>query len=531
MAFSPNFHLQTINQSFLKSIVYACLSVIAAFALTKIIQFATPSYLNSRNIYNISIVFILACMFVAGRYGFLAGLIASIISFLMVNYFYIAPYDTFKVTSITEKINLALFLGFTMLAAAYNSYQRARLNLLNIREKHVSDLYALTVKATESTTQTGTLETLESEVTNLLDCPATIHLPNHSPKRNFGTNSDVDLDQLPYPKNISESDKVLFDKCWQMLKPTGNLYRLKTTSEWRFQPLHTPMGKVGVMAIYLNKKFIVTPDWNKLIEGIAVQAASIIQRIALNKEMQEVRISEEREKLRSMLLSSVSHDLKTPLASIIGSLSVYHSMFDRLSDDKKMTLTHNALDEAQRLDSFISNILDITRLESGAIEFKPEYFNVKHMVQRVIKRMQQRLQHHQIDVEVLDNIDIKADKTLTEQILQNLLDNAAKYTNAAEQIKITICEKDNAAHIDIQDSGKGIPDEMHTAIFDKYTRLKREDSQVAGTGLGLAIAKTIMEKQEGSINVQNALHNGKPVGAIFSLCFPTYKLSSEKVAA
>src|SRR5690606_5899594 len=139
---------------------------------------------------------------------------------------------------------------------------------------------------------------------------------------------------------------------------------------WRFEPMFAPSGVIGIVGVKVPLLLTIDSSFGRLLSAVADQCAAIIQRIALTKKMEEAKISEEKEKLRSLLLSAVSHDLKTPLASIIGSLSVYHSMFDKLSDEHKMTLTTTALDEAQRLDSFISNILDMTRLESGHVKFK-----------------------------------------------------------------------------------------------------------------------------------------------------------------
>ncbi len=491
---------------------YAIAAVLVACLFSFTIKFFsvetfTSSDITRNTVHNISLAFLIACMFAAGRFGFVAGFIAAIFSFFIINYYFFAPYNSFLIESMAVKINLALFLMFTMLVAAYTSFQRTRLNILNIREKQVSDLYQMTTEATNAETRNETFEILESSISTILKGKATIHVPD-----------PLTLRGMPKPDNLGKENEHLFDECWEKLEATGRLYRLAYISEWRFEPLFTPIGKVGVLAIQFDEELIITPDWNRLIKGIAAQTATILQRIELKNQMHETRIREEREKLRSLLLSSVSHDLKTPLASIIGSLSVYHSMFDRLNEEKRDILTRTALQEAQRLDSFISNILDMTRLESGAVKFRPEWFNVEYAINNVLNRMNERLNQHIVE-KYLTPIEVYADKTLFEQIIQNLLDNAVKYTKKGSLIRICADLEKNEAVIKIYDNGKGIPEDQYEAIFDKYSRLKREDSQEAGTGLGLAIAKIVMERQEGRIAV-----NGNPDGgAVFSLYFPKAK--------
>ncbi len=220
-----------------------------------------------------------------------------------------------------------------------------------------------------------------------------------------------------------------------------------------------------------------------------------------------------------MLLSSVSHDLKTPLASIIGSLSVYHGMFDSLPDKQKRELTETALDEAQRLDSFITNILDMTRIESGHVQFKSEWVDVHPVLRRVVRRLQQRLRNHNMVLPDADAAEVRTDPILLEQILQNLIDNAAKYTPEGSDITVAYSNDGDDYRIHIRDNGPGIPEEKLESIFDKYARLQQTDSKVAGTGLGLAIVKAIMEEQGGQISVRN--QDGG--GAEFTLHFPEYR--------
>lgn len=186
---------------------------------------------------------------------------------------------------------------------------------------------------------------------------------------------------------------------------------------------------IGVLAVRPRSRPVLEVWLSRLLAGIADQTALIMEHFELTRTMEATRNSRRTRELRSMLLSSASHDLKTPLAGIIGSLSVHRSLGTKVPPEKRAELLDDALEEAQRLDSFITNILDITRLESGKVEFRPDWFEMQGVILHVIKRMNHRLKGRKITVMPGgENLEVYMDGMLGEQILQNLIDNACKYT-------------------------------------------------------------------------------------------------------
>ncbi|MDX2027215.1 MAG: ATP-binding protein [Alphaproteobacteria bacterium] len=226
----------------------------------------------------------------------------------------------------------------------------------------------------------------------------------------------------------------------------------------------------------------------------------------------------ERERLHRQMLSAVSHDLKTPLASIIGSLEVYKRMKDKLSADKRTALIGVALQEAYRLDNFIVNILDMARLENGMVKINREDVEIGAMLRNCLTRMEGRLQGSSINMESVSGvIQITTDVVLLSRAVCLVLDNAVKYGGTPPAIRVEFGKNSGeTAYIKVFDNGRGIPGEQMEKIFCKYTRLAREDQQNAGTGLGLAIAQTIMGMLDGGI----AASNGPANGAVFTLHFP-----------
>lgn len=225
----------------------------------------------------------------------------------------------------------------------------------------------------------------------------------------------------------------------------------------------------------------------------------------------------EREQMHRLMLSSVSHDLKTPLASIIGSLEIYERMKEKLSEKDQQTLLETALQEAYRLDNFITNILDMAKLESGMVKMQPKPCDIGGLLSDCLIRLGDRLRGSDIKIDgPIEKLEISTDATLLSRAVCLLLDNAVKYGGASPTIQVSYGCKDSNCFIRVEDSGKGIPESHLEMIFSKYTRLAKQDHQNAGTGLGLAICRQIMRLLGGTVIASNKVSGG----AMFELDFP-----------
>ena len=232
----------------------------------------------------------------------------------------------------------------------------------------------------------------------------------------------------------------------------------------------------------------------------------------------------ERERLHRTMLSSVSHDLKTPLASIIGALEVFDRMKDKLSSEKQSTLINVALQEAHRLDSFITNMLDMARLENKMVKIKFEKSEVGSLIRDCLGRIENRLKGSTITIKPSPLTEVETDNVLLARAISLVLDNAIKYGGAPLSVEIEYGQdKKNFAFISIRDNGPGIDEVNMEKIFSKYTRFAREDQQNAGTGLGLAINRAIMNVLGGEILVSNHPDGG----AIFTIRIPASKVQAE----
>jgi two-component system sensor histidine kinase KdpD len=222
--------------------------------------------------------------------------------------------------------------------------------------------------------------------------------------------------------------------------------------------------------------------------------------------------------LRSALLTSISHDLKTPLAAVLGAAETFRDLSSRLSDAEKADLLATIIDESERLNRFIANLLDMTKLESGAIAPNLAPHDVREVIGSALRRAGKILARHHVELELSGDLPLlELDPVLFEQVLFNLLDNAAKYAPAGSTIRVQGWPDADDVTLRILDEGGGIPSEELEHIFDKFYRVQKGDQVRAGTGLGLAISRGFVEAMKGRIVAANRTDRS---GAIFTIRMP-----------
>ncbi|RYE59891.1 MAG: two-component sensor histidine kinase, partial [Oxalobacteraceae bacterium] len=305
---------------------------------------------------------------------------------------------------------------------------------------------------------------------------------------------------------------------WQNDRPAGRGSDTLPGSRRLFVPMRTGRGVIGVIGVDNDKAGpLFSPDDRRLLDALIDQSALAIERVFLVEDMDKVKRVAETDRLRSALLTSISHDLKTPLAAILGSATTMRGLSRQLSDDEKSELLTTVIDESERLNRFIANLLDMTRLEAGAIAPNAGFYDPREIVDTALRRAAKILSHHTIEIDLVDNLPmIKVDPVLLEQALFNLLDNAAKYAPAGTAIQIKGELDGSNVVLSISDEGDGIPSAELIAIFDKFHRAQKGDRVRPGTGLGLAIARGFIEAMNGSIAARNR-HDRS--GAIFTIKF------------
>lgn len=288
-----------------------------------------------------------------------------------------------------------------------------------------------------------------------------------------------------------------------------------------FHPIVKGKRKIGILIAKVDKG----NGFHYLMRILPDQISNTINNFENSIKLDEAQLREEREKLRSLILSSISHDLKTPLSSIIGGLNIFTNLSkqNKLDEESSKVLIATAVEEAERLKGFISDVLEMTRIESGAIKLQKQFLDSASLIERTVKRFESKLQDYHLEISLNHKIKINCDPTCCEQIIQNLLENTIKFS--PKNTKITIWDEVINDHyfISIQDEGGGINPEKLSMIFNKFERFSLED-KILGSGLGLSIVKALMDANNATITAKNS-ESGK--GAIFILEFRDFKNDAE----
>lgn len=280
-----------------------------------------------------------------------------------------------------------------------------------------------------------------------------------------------------------------------------------TTSTWTWIPLHLRQTLLGVVGLDMNEPFDNLPSWENvnLFRAFGDIISTSLRRLQLREASDEAAQEAERESLRSALLSAVSHDLKTPLVSIIGSLSTLRAIDEGLPKAERMELLTTASEEAERLHKMIHNVLEITRIESGSVKPKLNDIDLHEVLDGVLNRMQRYYPGLKIAMLTSPPLPwVESDLLLLEESLFNIMDNAAKYGGIAKpiEVSVTATETDTVV-IRFADHGPGIPDEYKEKVFERHQRIAKRDSVVAGSGLGLAICRAMIEVCGGKVWVED----------------------------
>ncbi len=287
-----------------------------------------------------------------------------------------------------------------------------------------------------------------------------------------------------------------------------------------------PMSADGKEQAFLivcetSRRFWQLSNRMRIVDLIAGAASSAFKRVAAQTLAEEARIAAESEKLRSALLESISHDLKTPLAVVLGSASSLKDLNSGLSERDAQELLQAILDEGARLDQFIGNLLDMTRVESEALRPKRELADLNDIIGSALRRASRSLAAHRVELKVpADLPSLEIDPVLMEKALFNILENAANYTPAGTRVTVSVLRSRDRLILQVWDEGQGIPQRELSHIFEKFYRGGSGSWKPAGTGLGLSITRGFVQAMGGEITASNRTDHS---GAVFTIKLPISK--------
>jgi two-component system sensor histidine kinase KdpD len=457
---------------------------------------------------NIALVFLMAVLASAITYGLWPALVTSLISVLAYNFFFLPPLYTFTIADPDNVLALFFFGIVAIIASNLTSRVRNQAVAARQRAKATEDLYLFSRKLGGAVTLDDLLWATAYQIALMLKVRVVLLLP---------VGETLTL-RAGYPPEdmLGEADLAAAKWCWQNNQPAGRGADTLPGAKRLFLPMRTGRGPVGIVGLDNDQPGpLLGPDQRRLFDALCDQAALAIERTNLAEDVDRARLTAETDRLRSALLTSISHDLRTPLASILGSITslrAYSKTFDETAKDELMGTIQ---EEAERLNRFIANLLDMTRLESGAVEPRFAAVDLPEVVSSAVKRAQRILTGHRVELRLASDLPLlRLDFVLFEQVLFNLLDNAAKYSPAGSLIQLQASRESDRVELKVVDEGDGIPAEDMEHIFDKFYRVHAGDQRRAGTGLGLAICRGFVEAMGGTIVAANRLDRK---GAVFTV--------------
>jgi two-component system sensor histidine kinase KdpD len=462
---------------------------------------------------SVSLVFLTAVLTSAITWGLLPSLFAAIASMLAYNFFFLPPLYTLTVADPENVIALFFFLVVAVIVSNLTARTRSQILATRSRAKTTAELYAFSRKVAGIGALDDLLWATAYQVSSMLNVRTVLLMPVKDREGLEVASGYPPEDQL------DDSDMAAARWTWEHNRSAGRGADTLPGGKRLFLPLRTGSGPVGVIGIDRDTPGpLLTPDERRLLDALADQAAVAIERISLARGLAEARVLAETERLRAALLTSISHDLRTPLASILGAVSTLRSFPQRYSASERDELLATLQEEAERLNRFVSNLLDMTRLESGAVELKLELIDVAEIVGSALQRAGNVLAGHHVEVELDSHLPmLRIDAVLFEQVLFNLLDNAAKYSPSGSRIDVRASRDGELIEIEVVDEGPGIPPADLERIFDKFYRVQAQDRRRAGTGLGLAICRGFVEALGGSIVARNRRDRS---GAVLTIRMP-----------
>jgi two-component system sensor histidine kinase KdpD len=462
---------------------------------------------------NLAVFYLLGLVAVASRCSRQVAVVASFLSVAAFDFFCVPPYLTFVVADYEYLVTFGGMLVVALVISTQTVRIREQAAQAAEREARAGALYRLSRSLSAEPRVFEAARAAAELAEDFFGVRVVIFLPDDG-KLTFRRRT---ADLLPVPTSDVEAAQWAFDHARKAGKGMANFR--EATAE--YIPLRGSRETFGVMAVLPDARGkIFAPEQQNLLEVFANQTAVAMERTLSQRSAEESRIRMETEQMRSSLLSAVSHDLRTPLASITGAASTLRSQGERLPAEVRDELLESISDEAERLGRLVGNLLDMTRFESGAVQLRRDFYPLEEIVGAALQRLERQLAGREVTVRIPDDLaPVYGDDVLLGQVVVNLIENALKYTPKGSPLEVeagsgALKETGDAVVMEIRDRGPGIVAGEEQRIFEKFYRAGAKGVQ--GAGLGLAICRAIVQAHQGSIEALNR----EGGGAVFRVRLP-----------
>lgn len=459
------------------------------------------------NLTNVALLYLIPVMGAASLFGLRQGIAAGLLSSLAYNFFFLPPTGSLTISNPENVVTVLVLLSVAVVTSQLAARVRAQADLATRGARQNAALAGFSRQLTGLSTADEVAHVACSEAARLFDARAVLLMP--------GADGPALRGAFPPEDRLGQIELAAAQWAIDKGQPAGRGSQTLTAADWLFQPLRTGRGTLAVLGLAREDgRDPVRSDQLPLLASLLDQAALALDRMQLEAEMREVAELKERDRLRSALLSSVSHDLRTPLTTVLAAAAQIRAAHAEGLDP---ALVDGLEIEAQRLNRFVANLLDMARIEAGAVRVAAEPIDLTDAVASAVHDVRRSLADHPIALDVAPNMPlVRADPQLFHHCLINLLDNAGKYADAGTPITVRAERAAGRLTLAILDEGVGLPPGREQEVFETFARLEGSDRK-GGTGLGLAIVKGFADAMGLSVSAGNRADRR---GACFAIAFP-----------
>jgi two-component system sensor histidine kinase KdpD len=444
---------------------------------------------------DVVMTFLLGVVIVSMRFGYGPSLAAAVVSVLAFDFFFVPPYLSFAVTDLSHVVTFGVMFLVAAVISGLTTRIREQADSARGRERRTASLFALSRELGVASTRAGLLDAAARHVREIFVAKVAFLFP--------GRNAMLEV-ILADPGTLATNDNEhgVADWVWLNQRPAGAGTDTLPMARGLFVPLTGSRGRVGVLAVFTGSDGrLDDPDERQLLHTVAGLIGSAVERTDFAEEARRAALRIETEQLRNALLSSVSHDLRTPLGVVTGATSALLEEGAPQDEATRRALLTTAHEEALRLNRLVGNLLDMTRLEAGALKVHKEAQPLEEVVGAALNRVDDRLRDREVRTDIPASLPlVPLDSVLLEQVLINLLENATKYTPRGSPIDIVARAGAGEVVVEVDDRGPGVPAGDAERVFDKFYRAR--ETEGGGVGLGLTICRGIVSAHGGRMWVE-----------------------------
>jgi two-component system sensor histidine kinase KdpD len=482
-----------------------CLGALAVVGVAGAVAWLVDRHVESANL---AMVFLLSVLVAGLAFGFWPALAAAAGAAFLYNFFFLEPQFTVAIGHPADVFTFAVFFAVALTTGWLTGRIRDQSRAVSRRASAISAVLAATRRLSAAAQAADAAVVLAEQLAAATGAKAVVLTP---------VDDDIALTAASPPLDaLSPGDMAAARWAWDKGEPAGAGTGTLPNAAWTFRPLQGVKTRSGVVGV--EPSAVATEDGERFVAALLDQGAVALERAEFAAGAADAEALRRTDRLRSALLNSVSHDLRTPLSTVLGAATTLIDYGKTLSPKVSDDLLISIREEAERLNRYVGDLLDMTRLEGGALVTRREWVDIRDVLRAAVDRIQRRLEGRKVDRDFPPKLSmVMADPTLLEQALVNILENAIAYSPDKTRVEVAAYEDRNNVVISIEDEGRGIPTTELERVFERFRRMDEATDRGKGAGLGLAISKGFVEAMGGRIAAASPIHDGRGTRILISL--------------